>query len=164
MYVSLRYRPLSIRRGSEIALLLVGMLNVDQTADGKYNGSYSDTVCFYEPAILSYDLIIRGTEATIVGTGKTASIANNTLSFDMNLPSDLYQPNTIDALSLYLNQFVLVRYGTLVEATFSAEVSGHLGQRFSGTVGCRRTGRHLGFRFVSVGQSTNKTLIVHSTD
>ncbi|KAK5681425.1 hypothetical protein LTS10_005955 [Elasticomyces elasticus] len=105
-YVRLGYLPIHTPQGSEIASIETGMLQWWYLEDDTFVGEYVATVCYYTPAILEYDVSIQGKQLTIIKRGRTIQTATNTLSFNIDLPFDHVQPNTIDALTMYLNLHV----------------------------------------------------------
>ncbi|KAK3635935.1 hypothetical protein LTR56_014473 [Elasticomyces elasticus] len=117
MYTLLGYLTPNLPQRSEVAKLQVGLLHWDDPEDENMpNGTYVESTCYYVPAILEYDLVVKGTEVTIPDhpdQGRVVQTANNSLSFSLDLPPDQVQPNTMDALSLYLNLFVNVNSSVL---------------------------------------------------
>ncbi|KAK5697491.1 hypothetical protein LTR97_007629 [Elasticomyces elasticus] len=106
-YVRLGYLPVHTPQRSQVAALETGMLQWwYENNNLTFVGSYVDTICYYSPAILEYEVSIQGKRFTIVKSGKTISIANNTVSFNADLAFSQIQLNTIDALTLYLNLYV----------------------------------------------------------
>ncbi|KAK4923562.1 hypothetical protein LTR49_009275 [Elasticomyces elasticus] len=120
MYTLLGYLAPNSPRRSEVAKLQVGVLHWDDPEDENMpNGTYVESTCYYVPAMLEYDLVVRGTEVTIPDhpdQGRVLQTANNSLSFSLDVPPDQVQPNTMDALSLYLNLFVNVNSSVLSAA------------------------------------------------
>ncbi|KAK3075557.1 hypothetical protein LTR53_000995 [Teratosphaeriaceae sp. CCFEE 6253] len=108
LFIDMTYYPPQYPRRSEVVVLEVGALNVGPSADG-FTGAYVDTKCYYVPGILAYNLQIKGTEVTIAkaaNQSRPVAVANNTHSLTFDVPASEAQPNTMDALTLYLNSFV----------------------------------------------------------
>jgi len=94
---------------SEVAYLRVGRLQWGYFENGSFWGEYVYEKCYWTPAVLEYDLVIKGTEVTLPDhpdQGRPVAAANNTSIYMGDSNPDLVQPNTIDAFSLYLNLFV----------------------------------------------------------
>ncbi|KAK3625280.1 hypothetical protein LTR56_017850 [Elasticomyces elasticus] len=111
---------------SEGAVLETGILSFLPTEDGNVTGSFVDTVCTYSPAVLEYDVILKGTEATIPdhpGQGRLVQVANNTLSYNEQVigPSTPF-PNTMDVFTMYLNLYVGLNTSVIISANNSDSV------------------------------------------
>lgn len=114
------YSP-TLPQRSEVAVLETGILGFTPTADGTVSGSYVDTVCYYVPAILEYDLLIQGQAATISDTPnqyRTVSIANNTRSAKID-NENVQTPNTMDVFTMYLNLVVGTNTSVVIDANQS---------------------------------------------
>ncbi|KAK3640138.1 hypothetical protein LTR56_005550 [Elasticomyces elasticus] len=93
---------------SEVVALELGSLSFNAPEHGDITGEYVYSTCYYVPAILEYDILIAGKQATLLdhaGQGKLVSRANNTRS-NWTMKPDVAKPSTIDQLTLWLNLFV----------------------------------------------------------